>query len=483
MPRCYFGEKNTGELLRRLHESRDKLAAGGLQREKVYNDVATALPPGRPDGPKYTSQQIASKLSHVCESGLEKFYQQGVGCIPWRPSWGEDPFSKSRNTVCNTTSDELSSSPTSVAREPLKTSNRAKSVQVQSCGKGSKKKRRRRNSSVVDTLLKESRHSKTRSQGSTLRAPSAPAFQVVKPELDVLRDEGISHMMSTIDNVIKDAAVSFIEMRALTELLEPDFIYIEKRYPDYTKLAKAAFNIGDGDRLTFNLPVRISDLDFCRALIACAVLEWVFRTDFPEVVSQTYPRMDDAILQLCKCSITHRIDTLALHNSSYFAGGQKTLDTVHSMVSHAIVHDPTFEEEEISPKTSELALQMAKILQPLVTHDENAGTWHPATANCPPKAWEDLHRVFRESLRFKAKLSLDQGQYRFFWPVPGAEFEVVRMTHFQPDVGQQSTVLAGLMPGIERILDSEGQENTLGAGAKGKPIIRILSKARVVVKS
>ncbi|KAI9876408.1 MAG: hypothetical protein M1830_006589 [Pleopsidium flavum] len=493
----------TKRLLKHLDDNLDEYAAGGQRRSKAYQNAAEALPLDPMTGCKYTTSQVRDrlhKLKHFSKtqtSDLEEFYRTGSSYLEWQEKWNKEVPSPPRSRRAGIKLARLPTCPP-MLEEDYFTPNGTMSSTIASpdslCLQSDviEPRNKTRHKAVAEaspqvlaqaaceTQMTGSISTTATNNVDNSRAGNAePFFDTSAPSTYVLGDPDVVSSMSDIQCSINSAAYSYFQFADIDHGPEPDYLYIEERYPDLRDLFKKVFGIRTDQLLGSHLGrlqcLGVKNIHCFQALIGCAVLEWVFLSSFPDSYTGNHPK-----LQI-------REETSARHDR------QKRFRHAALGADHNLDQSQELYEQDIRGRAAILAYRMANALKPLVLpHDDKDGTYYFVNAGYPEESYEEwekaLKDVFEKSLVLKSKLKMKRGSHRFFWPTPTAgnqwDFDPTRMKVELPhqiDVRQPRKILMTLMPGIKFTRSVVG--DCTGAGLDGERLsVHILPKALVVLR-
>ena len=297
--RCTW-ENTTDVLLRLLDDHLQDILAAGMRRGNAYKDIAAEL--HLRTGQKYTAAQVQSKLIHLNErtkgcKTFRQFLEKRSAAVNDRlaPGRGRTTTEASRNEIedpedvyrSRSSADDIPG----FHLEAKPTTNRRSTR-----GQGKPQGRCEPGSPAANTVLpnivegdQASSHSTSdkaaysEQKRSDNHSSTTAIFDVARSRLPTLGDLDVANRMSHIGLGIQDTAYSYCKDPTFDNHHAPDFGYIERQFPDLSSLLKIAFGVSADEGLA-KIVADVRDIDFFNALIASGVLEWVFRSQFPEIL-------------------------------------------------------------------------------------------------------------------------------------------------------------------------------------------------------
>lgn len=171
---------------------------------------------------------------------------------------------------------------------------------------------------------------------------------------------------------------------------------------------------------------RISPRSVLRALIAAAVCEWIFESDFPN-----FEEEGSRVLAKYR-------EHLALQD------GPSILRSLDTAVHHSLINEKHFKTELIPEKAEELAIRLSQALTPFYPHEltsplpDGFQTWGQTEEEHQERRAKVIG-LFENALRLKADLILKEEEYELATPMPGALFDAASMhVDWESDTGVDS---------------------------------------------
>ncbi|MCJ1394141.1 hypothetical protein MMC18_007019 [Xylographa bjoerkii] len=410
---------NTAQLLALLDDNLSDVAAGGHKRSEAYKRIASSLSDTR-TGNKYTSRQVSDKLRQLClyhskNRKFESLLSQGSTYLNWKDHWSTRSSESPMTDVQTTPPDSKSQQPSPRRRgssqdnsnvsQPLESLQidrhaifpRSEALRPTSCSG-------RRSNNSTNAMLELQL---TSDFNYSIPANDCPYSE--DPELlcDLKGDEEIAKDWATLALKIREASSVYLDCIDKQHLREPRLPLIQNRYPDLCSLFRILFGCTGVDSLSievkrkaWNIPVGY--LDTFRALIACGVLEWVFRRP-----------LQNRYFEECR--------QRGVYNEGRIRRALPEDPDSQAQIEKDAASYPSVRKKEITQRADELSDRMENSLKALILQPYDDSDCY-YVSGLPPEDLEAvlaaLKQVFEKSIALKVDLWRKGGVVDYIWSVP-----------------------------------------------------------------